>query len=235
MEPSSFWGPFSSFRDGTLPVLYGYSRHVTPVPSDWNDSNIVTGYWFLEPAESWEPSPSLVAFLESGPAPVYIGFGSMVHQDPDETAQMVITALDRSGQRGIIGSGWSDLQEDDLPDSVHVVGSLPHAWLFPRMAAVVHHGGVGTTAAGLRAGVPSILTPFFGDQPYWAHRVFELGVGPKPIPRRRLDAENLARAIRIAVSSEEMRKKAAALGARIRREDGVSEAVRVLERTLHLP
>ena len=115
---------------------------------------------------------------------------------------------------------------------VHILGSVPHAWLFPRMAAVVHHGGVGTTAAGLGAGVPSILTPFFGDPPCWGRRVFEQGVGPWPIPRRQLEVDSLARAISVAVSSKEMREKAVALGSSIRREDGVSEAVRVLERTV---
>jgi UDP:flavonoid glycosyltransferase YjiC (YdhE family) len=230
LERSRFWGPFSIFQDSKMPVLYGYSKHVIPVPSDWNDSNIVTGYWFLEPSGNWQPSSSLLNFLESGSPPVYIGFGSMVNQDPKETAKMVIDALQRSGQRGIVGSGWGGIQEEDLPEFVHIVGSVPHTWLFPRMAAVVHHGGVGTTAAGLRAGVPSIITPFFGDQPYWAHRVYELGVGPKPIPKKRLDVGKLSQAISIAVSDQAMREKAVDLGSKIRSEDGVSAVVRVLER-----
>jgi UDP:flavonoid glycosyltransferase YjiC (YdhE family) len=219
------------FQDSKLPVLYGYSKHVIPIPTDWGDSNIVTGYWFLEPAGEWQPSSSLLKFLESEPPPVYIGFGSMINQDPKETASTVIAALARSGQHGIIGSGWSGIQEEDLPDFVHIVGSVPHTWLFPRMAAVVHHGGVGTTAAGLRAGVPSIITPFFGDQLYWAHRAFELGVGPKPIPKKQLDTEKLSRAITIAVSDEAMKEKAADLGCKIRNENGVSAAVRALEQT----
>jgi UDP:flavonoid glycosyltransferase YjiC (YdhE family) len=231
IERSAFWGPFSLFQESKLPVLYGYSRHVIPIPSDWDGSNIVTGYWFLEPAVGWQPSLGLRKFLESGPPPVYIGFGSMVNQDPEETARMVIAALDRSGQRGIIGSGWSGIQEEHLPDFVHVVGSVPHTWLFPRMAAVVHHGGVGTTAAGLRAGVPSIITPFFGDQPYWGHRIFELGVGPKPITKKQLDTDKLSSAIAIAISDKVIKEKAADLGYRIRNEDGVSATVRVLEQT----
>jgi UDP:flavonoid glycosyltransferase YjiC (YdhE family) len=228
---SSLWGPFSRFQDSKVPVLYGYSKHVIPVPPDWDDSNKVTGFWFLKPAREWQPSSSLREFLESGAPPVYIGFGSMVNQDPNETVKMVISSLEKSGQRGIVGSGWGGIQDGHLPGFVHVVGSVPHTWLFPRMAAVVHHGGVGTTAAGLRAGVPSIVTPFFGDQPYWGHRVFELGVGPKPIPRKQLDSDRLGSAIRIAVSDGAMKEKAAELGSKIRNEDGVSEAVRVLERT----
>jgi UDP:flavonoid glycosyltransferase YjiC (YdhE family) len=226
-----FWGPFSQFQNGKWPVLYGYSQHVIPVPSDWPDSNRVTGFWFLEPSREWQPSLDLLDFLDAGPPPVYIGFGSMVNQDPGETAQMVTSALERSGQRGIIGSGWSGISEDDLPDSIRVVGSVPHTWLFPRMAAVVHHGGVGTTAAGLRAGVPSIITPFFGDQPYWGQRIFELGVGPKPIPKKQLDSEKLSKAISIAVRNAEIRERAAELGSKIRKEDGLTEAVHILEQT----
>lgn len=230
---SAFWGPFSLLQESKLPVLYGYSKHVIPIPSDWDDSNIVTGYWFLDPPGEWQPSSSLRKFIESGTPPVYIGFGSMVNQDPKETARVVIAALERSAQRGIVGSGWGGIQDSDLPDFVHVVGSVPHTWLFPRMAAVVHHGGVGTTAAGLRAGVPSIIIPFFGDQTYWGHRIFELGVGPKPILKKQLDSEKLSRAISIAVSDGSMKEKAADLGSKIRAEKGVSEAVQALERTFN--
>lgn len=226
-----FRGPFAQFQNGNWPVLYGYSKHVIPFPSDWPKSNRVTGFWFLEPSGEWQPSVELLNFLEAGSPPVYIGFGSMVNQDPGETARMVISALERSDQRGIIGSGWGGIKEDDHPDSVHVVGSVPHTWLFPKMAAVVHHGGVGTTAAGLRAGVPSIITPFFGDQPYWGQRIFELGVGPKPIPKKQLDSEKLSNAISIAVRDIEIRERAAELGSKIRQEDGVTEAVQVLEQT----
>jgi sterol 3beta-glucosyltransferase len=233
IERSAFLGPFSRFQDNKLPVLYGYSKHVIPIPSDWGNSNIVTGFWFLEPSSEWQPSSRLQKFLDAGPPPVYIGFGSMVNQNPQETARMVIAALEKSGQRGIVGSGWSCIEGEALPDSVHVIGSVPHSWLFPRMVAVVHHGGVGTTAAGLRAGVPSILTPFFGDQPYWGHRIFELGVGPKPIPKKQLNAENLSNAISIAVNDELMKEKAAELGSKIRSENGVSEAVQVLERAFN--
>lgn len=232
-DRTPLWSPFAQFQNDKWPVLYGYSQHVIPVPSDWPKSNRVTGFWFLEPASEWQPSVELLNFLEAGSPPVYIGFGSMINQDPAETARMVISALERSGQRGIIGSGWGGINEDNLSDSIHVVGSVPHTWLFPRMAAVVHHGGVGTTATGLRAGVPSIITPFFGDQPYWGQRIFESGVGPKPIPRKRLDSEKLSKAINIAVGDKEIRERAEELGSKIREEDGVAEAVQVLEQTFN--
>ena len=138
-------------------------------------------------------------------------------------------ALERSGQRGVLSSGWGGLVHDTLPASVCMVESIPHEWLFPRMAAVVHHGGAGTTGASLSAGVPSVVTPVMGDQPFWGRRVHELGVGPKPIMRRRLTADHLAEAITQAMTDGGMRERARALGEKIRAEDGVATAVQVLE------
>ncbi len=228
LPSAPFWGPFGALRGQGLPVLYGYSPLVIPPPSDWDATIHVTGYWFLAPPAGWTPPAALVDFLAAGPPPVYIGFGSMPSRDPQETARLALDALARTGQRGILASGWDGLQADDLPPTVHMVGSLPHAWLFPQMAAVVHHGGAGTTGAGLAAGVPSIVTPFFGDQPFWGRRVHALGVGPAPIPRRRLTAEKLATAIEQAVSDGAMRQRAASLGERIRAERGVENAVAVI-------
>lgn len=230
MEPAPFWGPFAALNKQGQTILNGYSPQVIPPAQDWADYIHVTGYWFLEPPQGWEPPTDLVDFLQAGPPPVYIGFGSMPNSKPAETVRMVLQALDRGGQRGIISAGWGGLRGDDLPKTVHMVGSLPHSWLLPQMAAVVHHGGAGTTAAGLAAGVPSIVSPFFGDQPFWAQRVVALGVGPKPIPRKALSVERLAGAIRTAVTDAAMRQRAAALGAAIRAEDGVARAVEVIER-----
>jgi len=137
--------------------------------------------------------------------------------------------LERTGQRAVLSSGWGGLEKEDLPATVFMIGSIPHTWLFPRMAAVVHHGGAGTTAAGLAAGVPSIVTPFFGDQLFWGQRVYELGVGPKPIARHRLTAENLAEAIRSAILDPKINKNAAELGERIRAENGIAQAVSMIE------
>jgi sterol 3beta-glucosyltransferase len=214
--------------DGTTPILYGYSKHVIPVPPDWNAMARVCGYWFLDAPANFAPSPALADFLQAGPPPVYVGFGSMNNRDPQATTELVLKALQLSGQRGIVFGGWGGLSSADLPDNVFQIDSTPHDWLFPRMAAVVHHGGAGTTAAGLRAGVPSIVVPFFADQPFWADRVRKLGVGPTPISRKRLTADNLADAIREAVGSEDIRARAAALGERIRDEDGVANAVEAL-------
>ena len=231
IRPAPFWGPFPSMKRQKQLVLYGYSSYVLPHPRDWDDSQHVTGYWFLEPPVGWEPPADLLHFLQSGPPPVYIGFGSMSSSKPEEAADMVLQALTRTGQRGVLYEGWGGLKKEQLPESAFMTSSIPHTWLFPRMAAVVHHGGVGTTAAGLAAGVPSIIVPFFGDQPFWGRRVYELGIGPKPIARRRLTVDNLTEAIERAVSDEEMRKKAASLGERIRAENGVAQAVTIIEKS----
>lgn len=228
LEPLPFSGPFPLLHKRDLPILYGYSKHVIPVPKDWSRDAIVTGYWFLEPSKDWQPPDDLVAFLDAGSPPVYIGFGSMGNLKPEEITKLVLGALEKSGQRGVIYEGWGGLEASDLPETVYLTGSIPHRWLFPRMKAVVHHGGVGTTAAGLSSGVPSIITPYFGDQPFWGCRVEQLGVGPQPISRRRLSRENLARAIEVASTDKMMRSAASELGERIRSENGVARAVDII-------
>ena len=157
----------------------------------------LTGYWFI-PAEAdqdWTPPPAVQEFLQQGPAPIYIGFGSMSSRKPVETTHLILQALAQTGQRAILLSGWNGLAAERLPATALVVESIPHDWLFQHVAAVVHHGGAGTTAAGLRAGVPSIVIPFFADQPFWGQRVADRGVGPRPIPRQQLTAARLAYAL----------------------------------------
>lgn len=230
LPPAPFFGPYRSTAFENMPVLYGFSPSVIPQPADWDADKKITGYWFLEAEDTWRPSPDLIDFLNSGPAPVYIGFGSMSNRNPEETAELIIQAVHLSKQRAILLSGWSGLQSHDLPDSVFLLDSVPHAWLFPRVAAVVHHGGAGTTAAGLRAGVPTIIVPFFGDQPFWGARVAALGIGPKPISRKALTSENLAQALQEAATNDAMRQRAANLGSSIQAEDGVNTAVEIIQR-----
>lgn len=230
MASPPFWGPFRALAASPMPILYGFSRHVLPRPHDWGPQIHVTGYWFLDEGEGWQPPADLVNFLAAGDPPVYIGFGSMGSRNPEEAAQIALDALARSGQRGVLASGWGGLKAADVPETVHLISSLPHSWLFPRMAAVVHHGGAGTTAAGLRAGVPSIVTPFGMDQPFWGRRIAELGVGPQPIRRKHLTGERLAASITQAITDSSMRRRAADLGEAIRSEDGVGNAVTVVAR-----
>lgn len=153
----------------------------------------------------------------------------MSNRNPEATADIALQALERTGQRAIVFAGWGGLQKAELPASVLMVDSLPHSWLFPRVQAVVHHGGAGTTAAGLRAGIPSVIVPYLGDQPFWGQRVAELGAGPAPIPRSKPTAERLAQAIQRALKDQRMRQRAADLGARIRAQGGIARAAAVVE------
>ncbi|MBZ0297475.1 MAG: glycosyltransferase, partial [Anaerolineae bacterium] len=167
-----------------IPVLHAFSRYVLPRPADWPDYAHVTGYWFLDQSNAWEPSNELLAFLDAGAPPVYVGFGSMAGKNPQRLAEIVIDALQQAGVRGIIATGWGGLETSDLPETIFKLDQAPHDWLFPRMSAVVHHGGAGTTAAGLRAGRPTIICTFIADQPFWGQRVHALGAGSKPIPQK---------------------------------------------------
>jgi UDP:flavonoid glycosyltransferase YjiC (YdhE family) len=229
LPPATSTRPFHSDHSKELPTLYGFSPSVVPTPTDWGDDIHVTGYWFLDSTDNWTPPSDLMDFLEAGSPPIYIGFGSMSSRKPEETAELVTKALMKTNQRALLFTGWGGLNKDDLPGSAFMIDSTPHDWLFPRVAAVVHHGGAGTTAAGLRAGIPSIVIPFFGDQPFWGQRVYKLGVGPAPIPRAKLTVDRLAQAIQEAVTNTAMRQRAAVLGAKIQAEDGIANAVELIE------
>jgi UDP:flavonoid glycosyltransferase YjiC (YdhE family) len=221
---ASFYHILASTR-----LLGAYSPAVIPRPADWPDTAHIPGYWFLEGEGDWLPPAGLEDFLEAGKPPVYVGFGSMGGQDPEQLAGVVLDALVKSGQRGVLLTGWGGIRAQDVPENVFILDSAPHSWLFPRMAAVVHHGGAGTTAEGLRAGVPSVIVPFILDQPFWGKRIQSLGVGPEPIPRKKLTAANLSRAIRLAVTDADIRQRAAALGTAIRDEDGIGKAVKIVQ------
>jgi sterol 3beta-glucosyltransferase len=213
-----------------IPVLHAHSELVWPRPIDWPDTAYVTGYWFLEQGDDWQPPAELAAFLEAGDAPVYVGFGSMAGRDPGRKAEIVVEALKRANVRGIIATGWGGLDAGNLPETIQRVERVPHDWLFPRVSAVVHHGGAGTTAAGLRAGCPTVVCPFLIDQPFWGARVHALGVGSKPIPQKKLTAENLTDALREVTTSPTIRQKATALGRALREEDGIANAIAIVER-----
>lgn len=219
----------STAADGQ-PVLYGFSRHVIPMPPEANPLGRVTGYWFSNAPAGASLSPEIERFL-SMPGPVVsIGFGSMATSDPAALAAVVRDAVRAAGVRAILLTGWGGLADAPADDGVIVAESVPHDLLFPRVAATVHHGGAGTTGAAVRAGKPTIVVPFTVDQPFWGSRVFALGTGPRPIPRRGITADALAEALSIAVSDDRMRARAADLGERIRAEDGVAAAVEQFSR-----
>lgn len=210
-------------------VLYAYSPYLAPSPPDWSNEMIVTGYWWLPDPPGWQPPPELLTFLAAGPTPIYIGFGSILAgRDPNGVTAMLVRALHMTGQRGIIYRGWGDLGNITLPSDVLVVDAVPHTWLFERVAAVVHHGGAGTTAAGLRAGRPTVTVPFFGDQRFWGARVAALDAGPQPIPRQALTAERLAAALRQATEDPVILKGAADAALYLASEQGVTRALAAL-------
>lgn len=227
--PANFASPFPKQTTRANPTVISCSNYVFPRPADWPEHVYCSGYWFLDEEADWKPTDDLLDFLESGEPPVYIGFGSV--GDPAlaaQTTQLAIEALSLSGQRGILATGWSGMSRiENIPENIFMLESAPHAWLFPRMAAVVHHGGAGTTAAGLRAGVPGIIIPSGNDQFAWGRRIDELGVGSKPIPRKNLSAEKLSEAIKFVLTNE---KKAAArdLGANIQREHGAEVTAKII-------
>lgn len=227
--PPRPWKHYTTLDTSRTPIVYGYSPYVLPKPPDWGDWLHVTGNWFLDSPAGWQPPGELADFLAAGSPPVYFGFGSMVDQEAQKVTDLVLEALLRTGQRGILLGGWSHLGGGRLPANVLRIEDVPHGWLFPRMACVVHHGGSGTTAAGLRAGTPSVIVPLFADQPFWGQRIHALGVGPAPIPRKALPARRLTRAIANATQDTTIRQHASALGEKIRGEDGVARAVEVIE------
>jgi sterol 3beta-glucosyltransferase len=211
-------------------ALLAFSAAVLPPPRGLGEWFEVTGYWFLDGTDDPPPSAALIDFIAAGAPPVTIGFGTMIDTDPAATVRLVAEARERAGRRGVLIRGARHPVDSPLPGQVFAVDSIDHAWLFARSAAAVHHGAVGTTAAAVRAGIPSVALPQMTDQFLWARRLHELGVGPPPIRRRDLTAQGLAEAIRIATSNEGMRSRAAALGERIRNVDGVASAVDAFQR-----
>jgi sterol 3beta-glucosyltransferase len=209
-------------------TLYGYSRHVVPVPSDWGNDVDVTGYWFLEDA-GWEPPQQLAAFLAGGDKPLYIGFGSMPGSDPVHFVPAIEGALRLTGRRAVVFAGNNAVEGQELPPSLCVIDGAPHDRLFPLMDMAVHHGGAGTTAAALRAGIPSVLCPFMGDQPFWARRVSDLGAGVTAARGKALSAERLAAAID-AAGKDAVRRSARGLAEKIAAENGLENAVAAVEK-----
>jgi sterol 3beta-glucosyltransferase len=213
-------------------LLSAYSPNVIPHPRDWSDNVHITGYWFQDSQSVWKPSVELEYFLAQGESPVYVGFGSMAGRDPERLTALVLEALSKIGQRGVLATGWGGLNATNAPKTIFVLDSAPHGWLFPRMSAVVHHGGAGTTAEGLRAGVPTVIVPFIVDQRFWGERVHDLGVGVKPIQAKGLTAARLAESIHRAVREAQIRQRAESLGRLIRSEDGIGNAVKIVSQYL---
>lgn len=213
-------------------TLYCYSPSLVPTPHDWPADAVATGYW-LRPDRAEEPvDTELERFVGAGTAPVYVGFGSSVGADPARLGAAVTAAVRASGARAVIATGWGGMSGVRADAQALVVARAPHRWLFPRVAAVIHHGGAGTTAAGLLAGRPTIVCPFQGDQYFWAAAVHRAGAGPEPMPAKKLTSERLAAAIRGALGESAMQRRAAEMSERMRREDGAGQAAEQIEGVL---
>ncbi|GMP79831.1 hypothetical protein CsSME_00035193 [Camellia sinensis var. sinensis] len=226
---------FSLYRGSVshLPTAYMWSPHVMPKPSDWGPQVDVVGYCFLNLGSKYQPPEEFVQWIQKGPQPIYIGFGSMPLEDPKKTTDIILEALKNTGQRGIICRGWGDLGTlPEVSDSVFPLEDCPHDWLFPQCLAVVHHGGAGTTATGLRAGCPTTIVPFFGDQFFWGERIYEKGLGPAPIPIAQFNVESLSDAVQFMLQPE-VKSRAMEIAKLIENEDGVAAAVDAFHR--HLP
>ncbi|ROV88824.1 hypothetical protein VSDG_08998 [Cytospora chrysosperma] len=221
LEPLSLiWAPgiLSRLR---IPTTYCWSPALIPKPNDWGRQIDIPGFYFLDLATAYTPEPDLAAFLAAGPPPVYIGFGSIVVDDPNKLTRMIFDAISISGVRALVSKGWGGLGADSvgIPDSVFMLGNCPHDWLFERVSCVVHHGGAGTTAAGIKTGKPTVIVPFFGDQPFWGSMIAKAGAGPPPIAYKEMTAQKLAEAITTALQPQ-TQARAKELGEKIRREKG---------------
>lgn len=233
LPPMRSYNLVKHVRDQGVPYVHLISEHVLPRPSDWDDDVEMAGFCHLREADDWQPDNGLADFIDAGEAPISIGFGSMMSADPKQLSRIITEALERTGVRAVLVGGWSNDEMSVESDDVYTIDQVPHDWLFPRMAALVHHGGAGTTAAGLRAGTPTVVCSFFADQPLWGDRVAALGAGPDPLARKTLTADGLAAAIERATTDVGIQRRAAALGEKLRAEDGVANAVAAIERYIH--
>lgn len=226
MRARPFLGAYGRVYREKVPIINGFSQQVVPRLDDWHDRIYLTGWWYPEDP-AWEPPEPLMRFLETGEAPVFIGFGSIPLSDPERITRQIVEAVEMSGVRAILHAGWAGLG-GSLPDDIFQLAYAPYGWLFPRMKAVVHHGGSGTSGFGFWSGVPSIIVPFGFDQYFWGERAAALGVGPKPLPFKNLDAPSLAQRIQRATTDPEMARAAELLGRSLKAEDGVSRAVEII-------
>ncbi|KAF1988668.1 glycosyltransferase family 1 protein [Aulographum hederae CBS 113979] len=233
LEPLSLmWAPGMLARL-RIPYTYCWSPALIPKPKDWGNHITISGFYFLNLASNYTPAPDLQAFLDAGPPPVYIGFGSIVLDDPDGMTKLIFDAVKRTGQRALVSKGWGGFGADQIgiPDGVFMLGNVPHDWLFKNVSCVVHHGGAGTTAAGIACGRPTVVVPFFGDQPFWGAMVARAGAGPPPVPHKQLTAEKLAESILEALKPASL-ERAAELSAKISHEKGGEEGAQYFHQML---
>ncbi|KAJ6786514.1 hypothetical protein PWT90_09429 [Aphanocladium album] len=231
---SRMWAP-GMLQRLKVPHTYCWSPELIPKPKDWNSLISISGFFFLNLASDYTPSPELQAFLDDGPPPVYIGFGSIVLDDPNAMTELIFQAVKETGQRVLLSKGWGGMGANELqiPEGVFMLGNVPHDWLFKRASCVVHHGGAGTTAAGITAGRPTVVVPFFGDQPFWGAMVSRAGAGPDPIPHKQLTASKLAEAIRFCLKPDSL-ARAKELAGKIAQERGDEKGAQLFHQFLEV-
>jgi sterol 3beta-glucosyltransferase len=230
---SPMWG-FQLLQRLRVPHSYLWSQSLIPRPSDWPSHLSVTGFSFLDLGSSYSPPEDLAAFLSAGPPPIYIGFGSIVVDDPRKLTALIFEAVRLAGVRAIVSKGWGGMGAgSEVPKDIFLIGNCPHDWLFKRVQCVVHHGGAGTTAAGIALGVPTVVVPFFGDQPFWGQMIARACAGPKPVPFKQMTAESLAESIKFALK-DEVKVAVQKMASQIAKEDGAAATVQEFEKNLHL-
>ncbi|MEW5819249.1 MAG: glycosyltransferase [Cyanobacteriota bacterium] len=217
-------------RGKKIPLLFGYSSYVLPRPSDWKENIHVTGYWFVDQQKNWQPPDELESFINNGSPPIYIGFGSMVGKDPERLTSEIVKALNTTKYKCILTTGWGALKNIDVPENVFVTDYVPHDWLMQHVSAVVHHGGAGTTAAGLRYGKPTLICPFMVDQTFWGNVVCKQGLGPEPISQEKITSEKFANALKVLISDNTLKLNAQKTGEKIRNENGTQVAVELINK-----
>ena len=232
LKPYPIYSPYFLPNIKKQPIICGYSQHLVPTAEDWKSTVEVAGFWFYDQAMDWVPPEHLTAFLNDGPMPIYIGFGSMMNGYSSELTEKIIEAVRLSGYRAILATGWGGISAEQVSGLEHqicLINNAPHDWLLPKVRLAVHHGGAGTTAAAVRAGIPSVVVPFLADQPFWAWNLKRLNVSPGYLELKKLTAQRLAEYIQRA-DEKEIKQNASDLGDKIRSEDGVNNALMAMRR-----
>ncbi|CZT06228.1 related to sterol glucosyltransferase [Rhynchosporium graminicola] len=219
---SPLWGHMLLSRM-KVPFTYIWSSALIPKPLDWESHINISGFAFLDQSSAYKPPDDLMAFLNAGAPPVYIGFGSIVVDRPNDLTKMIFGAVKRAGVRALVSKGWGGIGAGDVPDGVFLLGNVPHDWLFKHVSAVVHHGGAGTTAIGIAMGKPTVVVPFFGDQPFWGAMIHRAGAGPEPVPFKKMTEETLAHSITTALGPM-VQRDVQMMADKISGEDGAVDA-----------
>lgn len=222
---------WTEYRDAvrSMPHLLGVSPVLLPGAPEWNGNQRMTGFWFPNLSQGYEPPETLRHFLDAGDPPVLVGFGSHVGRNPGRLTQLVVDALKIAGKRAILISGWGALQTADLPPTIFGARVIPYDWLLPRVSAAVHHGGSGTMGICLKYGVPQVITPFGYDQMFWGYRIARLGVGTLPLEAKTMQPAELAEAIRQATETPAIVARAREVGLQVSAESGLQQAFRAIE------